>query len=74
MQNHQDQSYAAKIGKIGNSPFFLSRSGLSLSFALVFLRPPVFFFWPSARERESAEKAQAPMSDCTHEKIIKYLK
>jgi hypothetical protein len=42
--------------------FFLSRSALSLFFALFFLRAFALFFSLRARERESAKKATAPTS------------
>ncbi len=42
--------------------FFLSRSALSLFFALFFLRAFALLFCLCARERESAKKAPAPTS------------
>jgi hypothetical protein len=42
--------------------FFLSRSALSLFFALFFLRAFALFFSLRARERECAKKAPAPTS------------
>jgi hypothetical protein len=42
--------------------FFLSRSALSLFFALFFLRAFALLFCLRARERESAKKAPAPTS------------
>jgi hypothetical protein len=42
--------------------FFLSRSALSLFFALFILRAFALFFSLRARERESAKKAPTPTS------------
>jgi hypothetical protein len=46
--------------KSANSRFFLSRSALSLFFALFFLHAFALLFCLRARERESAKKAPAP--------------